>query len=425
MLLANSTITGNIAHIPSGTINGAGVANYETSLTVLNCTIANNSFVETGGTGLGAGLFNSGTLTIYGSTISNNTGPGSADAGGGIYNTYSNLPCTIVDSTLAGNSAKTGGGIWAMTPITLTNDTLAGNTATTGGGIYDATAVTMYNTLVANNTATKGADIALSTSGSPTLDGLNDLVADGSTIGTTSIKDGINGNIVGHPANIGTLQYYGGPTQTLALQSTSLAINAGGGLTIVTTNGGINATATSFTVGNAAAIAVNAGSYLIQVNNEVMTVTNVNLSTNTLTVTSAAHNATSHNQSAARLPCCRSGGQPASYRQHRSDIGTSNYIINSTPTVSIIPNYQQPETTTTSSSAVFTFSGFDTVTPVNQLVFMVSLDGNAFTTATSPVTYTTSLPAAIRSRLRRSTRRTTSARRPRTPGPPVPSSRRR
>ena len=288
MLLANSTITGNIAHIPSGTINGAGVANYETSLTVLNCTIANNSFVETGGTGLGAGLFNSGTLTIYVSTISNNTGPGSADAGGGIYNTYSNLPCTIVDSTLAGNSAKTGGGIWAMTPITLTNDTLAGNTATTGGGIYDATAVTMYNTLVANNTATKGADIALSTSGPPTLDGLNDLVADGSTIGTTSIKDGINGNIVGHPANIGTLQYYGGPTQTLLLESTSLAINAGGGLTIVTTNGGINATATSFTVGNAAAIAVNAGSYLIQVDNEVMTVTNVNLSTNTQTVTGGA-----------------------------------------------------------------------------------------------------------------------------------------
>ena len=58
------------------------------------------------------------------------------------------------------------------------------------------------------------------------------------------------------------------------------------------------------------------------------------------------------------------------------------------------PELSEPETTTTSSSAVFTFSGFDTVTPVNQLVFMVSLDGNAFTTATSPVTYTNLAPGS-------------------------------
>lgn len=54
------------------------------------------------------------------------------------------------------------------------------------------------------------------------------------------------------------------------------------------------------------------------------------------------------------------------------------------PTVSIT---QTPTAITRSTSATFAFTGADNMTPTANLVFLVSLDGSAFVTATSPVTY--------------------------------------
>ena len=69
-----------------------------------------------------------------------------------------------------------------------------------------------------------------------------------------------------------------------------------------------------------------------------------------------------------------------------STVASVTWTIDTTPpTVSIT---QQPAAVTNSASATFAFTGSDSLTPTNQLVFMVQLDSSGFSTATSPVSYT-------------------------------------
>ncbi len=82
----------------------------------------------------------------------------------------------------------------------------------------------------------------------------------------------------------------------MALLAGSPAISAGGALT--TLSSAISSSATTIPVGLASAIASTPGSYVIEIDGEQMLVTNVNLTTNTLTVvrgyngtTAASHNA--------------------------------------------------------------------------------------------------------------------------------------
>src|SRR5262249_54199603 len=78
----------------------------------------------------GGAIFNNGTLTVSGSTLSGN----SAGYGGGIYNASGTL--TVSDSTLSGNSASVfGGGIYnVFATLTVSDSTLSGNSAQYGGG---------------------------------------------------------------------------------------------------------------------------------------------------------------------------------------------------------------------------------------------------------------------------------------------------
>ena len=46
---------------------------------------------------------------------------------------------TITNSTLSGNSAKLGGGLYNRGALTLSNSTLSGTSAYSGGGLYNAT----------------------------------------------------------------------------------------------------------------------------------------------------------------------------------------------------------------------------------------------------------------------------------------------
>ena len=105
---------------------------------------------------------------------------------------------------------------------TLTNVTFSGNSAAVGGGMIIAfsSSPTLKNVIIANNT---GGDCY--TDGSLNASSSNNLIADaGSACGLT---DGVNGNIVGKPALLGSLGSYGGATQTLPLLPGSPAINAG------------------------------------------------------------------------------------------------------------------------------------------------------------------------------------------------------
>jgi hypothetical protein len=258
----------------TGTKQGPGVFNFG-SLTINFCTITNNLAVGFGG--FGGGIFNEGDVTINDSRISQN---GHVLGGGGI---YSSGHLTINNSTIAANSAGIGGGIenrsilnsaGALTGGTLTikNSTLSSNTAlSVGGGIQNLGSLVIVNSTLNGNTATdvdplyngnggaisNGGTLAVfnaTFSGNSALNGgaifsygaratlQNSIVANSTTGGNCG------GRIVSHGYNLssdetcnfskrgdlnnidpilGPLRNHGGPTQTLALQNGSAAIDSG------------------------------------------------------------------------------------------------------------------------------------------------------------------------------------------------------
>ncbi len=72
---------------------------------------------------MAAPIFSDGTLTITGSTLSDDV----AIDGGGIYNAGT---ATVSDGTaISGNGASYGGGIYNADALTVQDSTLSGNTA--------------------------------------------------------------------------------------------------------------------------------------------------------------------------------------------------------------------------------------------------------------------------------------------------------
>jgi hypothetical protein len=210
----NATISGlTIANGSNG-----GVFNLGT-LTLTSVTLSGNVSVN-----LAGAIFNGGSATV---TLSNSTVSGnSANAGGGIYNLG---VLTLVNSTVSGNSARvdTGGGIFNLGTVTLTNSTIAANSAVGGGagagggGIANFSGtVNARNTIIALNTATLGSPDFF---GTLTSQGYN-------LIGDTSFTM-ITGTTTGNQLNVnpllGPLQDNGGPTFTQALSSGSPAIEGG------------------------------------------------------------------------------------------------------------------------------------------------------------------------------------------------------
>ena len=244
LTITGSTLTSNKASY------GGGVLNYDGDVAISGCNLTSNS-ARTTDSNLGSGgaiYQSSGTVAITRSTLANNKAFG---YGGGIYVETGTL--TITASTLSGNSAASdGGGIYdyGMTydGPTLTNDTISGNTAGgNGGGIYvnagalttvnvtiayntagiaggglfaaGGTAVEIYNTIVASNTAGTFGDIA------GTVSGWYNLIGTG---GTGGLFNGIHGNQVGvADPGLGTLGYYGGPTETIPIFSSGPAVGMG------------------------------------------------------------------------------------------------------------------------------------------------------------------------------------------------------
>ena len=157
-------------------------------------------------------------------TVSNSTFSGNnvTSWGGGIYNSSANTATpAVTNSTLYGNGAAVGGGIYITGTLTVANSTLSGNSATQGGGIYKDSVngrLNLNNTIVGGNSASAvGPDLY----GAVTTGDYN-LVQNSS--GAT--LSGSN-NITGQAPRLSALADNGGPTQTMALQSGSPAINAG------------------------------------------------------------------------------------------------------------------------------------------------------------------------------------------------------
>ncbi len=222
--------------------------------TITGVTVTNGGGAGVDDPGDGGGILISGALTLVNSTVAGNSASGGS--GGGI-SIGSGARLDLVGSTVSGNVAQasfaSGGGIHmvAETDLAAVNSTISGNSAIAGlpadalgGGVYaNGYTITLNNVTIANNTAGvgggvyfTGADplltntILADNSGSACANGTvplatshHNLVTDGSCAMTGP------GNVQGVAAQLGALANNGGPTDTRALSATSPAVNAGSG----------------------------------------------------------------------------------------------------------------------------------------------------------------------------------------------------
>ena len=186
-VLSNSTINDNpvgISNTGTGTVevsnstiteNRRGIENQSGMVTVTNSIITSNVG--------GSGIFNNGgVLKVFNSTISSNTASGkvfnstisgneAAGKGGGIFNSDSGN-VTIENSTIASNSVARleeeggiilgeGGGIFNGGVLKVFNSTISGNEAFTGGGIFSDGGIVELNdtTVSVNSTLGRGGGI--------------------------------------------------------------------------------------------------------------------------------------------------------------------------------------------------------------------------------------------------------------------------
>jgi hypothetical protein len=184
---AGAIVTIRHLRIAHGSVNsveghgGAGILNGGT-LTLIDTVVSRNSTGEE----WGGGINNDGTLTLIDTFVRRNI----ADWGAGIANSGSVL---MVRSSLSvnGDSGIEGGGIWNYQgTVTLRDSSVVGNTATKGGGIYNsgqAGLITLVRARVRRNTAGSGGGIF-------NVDASVDLQA--STVSANVVQGGQGGGIL-------------------------------------------------------------------------------------------------------------------------------------------------------------------------------------------------------------------------------------
>jgi hypothetical protein len=243
MILEDSIVQGNA---------DIGMALLNSDITILRTLIQGNQI--SGGGGGGGIRFENGTLTIIDSTIRNNVADQGSNGGGVL------VRGGIVDiqgSTISGNSAEQGSGggiyfsnIYTYEQFLLTNSTVSGNTALLGGGVFINSDVmnlspTIRYTTIVNNTALSvvgagGAvfldpgskplafsrNIVHGNTGSPTCYPSGGWLSGGFNL----LQDTSCGNhvtdLVGVDPQLGALEDNGGATHTHALLVNSPAIDA-------------------------------------------------------------------------------------------------------------------------------------------------------------------------------------------------------
>ena len=203
-ITVNASISGLTVENCAG-VEGAAIYNSLATVSLTNMYILVNSASSGGGAISNAG----GMMTLTGVTLSGNITQG---VGGAIKNTGS---LTVTNSTLANNSAQVnGGGIYSSGPVTVVSSTFSANSSNLGGAVYNnASTLSLQNTLLAGS---EGGNCA----GSMTSAGYN--LSDDSTCALAGTGD-LNNQAAGLDPN--GLQNNSGPTPTIALLSTSAAVN--------------------------------------------------------------------------------------------------------------------------------------------------------------------------------------------------------
>jgi CSLREA domain-containing protein len=240
--VSNGTATGptvTTVSISGLTItNGdGGILNERGALTVSNCTFTGNvANSGKGGAICNVGTDKNATLVVQNSTFSRN----SAESGGAICNlvdpstSVGTATVTVQNSTFINNTANAGGGIANLAhgggaTVHVKNSTFAGNNANSAGGaILNNYTSGLATTYVGNTIFQAGSHASIGNTGGDsnstvTSQGYNISDDDGSGFLNTA-SDQILTDPKLDPAG---LQNNGGPTQTIALQSTSPAFNAG------------------------------------------------------------------------------------------------------------------------------------------------------------------------------------------------------
>ncbi|MEZ4769566.1 MAG: choice-of-anchor Q domain-containing protein [Caldilineales bacterium] len=162
-----------------------------------------------------------GTLNVSDSTFRDNNNTSGAGTGAAISNTGGLV--NVANSTFVNNTTSfslNGGAIWNNATLNVTNSTFSGNRAGgVGGAIFNFGTLTLKNSILADSTG--GGDCV----SAGTATGNNNLIEDSSN--ACGFTNGTNGNIVGTDPALAALADNGGPTQTMALNSGSAAIDVG------------------------------------------------------------------------------------------------------------------------------------------------------------------------------------------------------
>ena len=142
--------------IEDGSANsGAGVLNTGT-LSLASDIITQNSAKS------GGAILNAGSLTLAGTVVSSNV---ASKKGGGIFNVGT---LTVDGGSISGNKASSGGGIYSPGTLTISSSTITGNSAVDGGAIFAAGPVTVSDTPLTVDTASgAGSGIYAQGSGAP------------------------------------------------------------------------------------------------------------------------------------------------------------------------------------------------------------------------------------------------------------------
>jgi hypothetical protein len=218
---------------------GGGVFVLNSACTLVGCAVTDNHSAYGGG--LAVNATTSATLSLTDSTISGNT---AATNGGGVYLSQAYL--LLHGSTLVGNS---GGGAYfknsALGGSTVFNSTIAGNTANTGGGVTIAGSSGILHINGSTITGNSGSGGILAYSGGLALD--NSIVSGNyfididtvngiavttsySAIGTYfgfTYTPGTGDLPAGSNLNLSPVDDWGGPTKTVKLLPGSPAIDSG------------------------------------------------------------------------------------------------------------------------------------------------------------------------------------------------------
>ncbi|MBR8838819.1 MAG: hypothetical protein DSM106950_33655 [Stigonema ocellatum SAG 48.90 = DSM 106950] len=227
--------------LKSANFYGAGIYNTGT-LTVSNSTISKNRagslFL---GTSNGGGIYNTGTLKVSNSTISDNSVGSfytSTGFGGAIYNTGI---LEVSNSTINGNNADLGAGIYNTGILEVSNSTINGNDASSGassagGGIYNSFSgiVTLSNSTLRDNSTNFGGGGSIVISGSRASGG--GIYNSGTlTVSNSTISGNLTRNYSGTAVGNGGGIYNSG---TLTVSNSTISSNSVNVVGITGSNGG-------------------------------------------------------------------------------------------------------------------------------------------------------------------------------------------